>query len=138
MVSSKKLARSQAGNRNRARGHSKPNRSREAEGTGGVCERYRWNHFSPLADICDYQLVVSSEGILSFRSFAGLTALLESLSIACLQFCGEEVYQRLEEGEKLISDFEVFCPGKLFGNDEMSSIKKMAQPTSIPGDDPSA
>jgi hypothetical protein len=51
-----------------------------------------------------------------------VTALLESLNIAALKFCNEEMIDRLEKGEKLLGNFEVFCPGKSI---DTSKIRKL-------------
>ena len=69
--------------------------------------------FSPLAHLADAQLVVSSEGLSIFHSFTAVTALLESLTIAALQFFEDGIYDRFEKAEKLLADFETFCPGKV-------------------------
>jgi DNA-binding MurR/RpiR family transcriptional regulator len=64
--------------------------------------------FSPLAGIARWQLVVPSEGLSIFQSFCSATALLESLILAALPFCGDELKQRFERRERLFARFETF------------------------------
>ena len=52
-----------------------------------------------------------------------LTALLESLNIAALKFCTDEMINNLEKGEKLLSDFEVFCPRKGIDISQIQQLK---------------
>jgi DNA-binding MurR/RpiR family transcriptional regulator len=80
------------------------------------------SEFSPASELATIQLTVPSEGLSIFRSFAAVTALLESLNIAALKFCGEEMINNLQKGEKLLGDFEVFCPRKGI---DISQIQKL-------------
>jgi DNA-binding MurR/RpiR family transcriptional regulator len=80
------------------------------------------SEFSPASELATIQIIVPSEGLSIFRSFTAVTALLESLNIAALKFCNEEMIDRLEKGEKLLGNFEVFCPGKSI---DTSKIRKL-------------
>ncbi len=80
------------------------------------------SEFSPASELATIQITVPSEGLSIFRSFTAVTALLESLNIAALKFCNEEMIDRLEKGEKLLGNFEVFCPGKSI---DTSKIRKL-------------
>jgi DNA-binding MurR/RpiR family transcriptional regulator len=80
------------------------------------------SEFSPASELATIQITVPSEGLSIFRSFTAVTALLESLNIAALKFCNEETIDRLEKGEKLLGNFEVFCPGKSI---DTSKIRKL-------------
>lgn len=80
------------------------------------------SEFSPISKLATDQIVVPSEGLSIFNSFTAVTALLESLNIAALKFCTEDIIDRLEIGEKLLGDFDVFCPTKGL---DLSQIKKL-------------
>jgi DNA-binding MurR/RpiR family transcriptional regulator len=81
------------------------------------------SEFSPASGLATIQLTVPSEGLSIFNSFSAVTALLESLNIAALKFCTEGVIDRLESGEKLLRDFEVFCPGKGLDASQIRKLK---------------
>jgi DNA-binding MurR/RpiR family transcriptional regulator len=81
--------------------------------------------FSPLAHLANAQLVVSSEGLSIFHSFTAVTALLESLTIAALQFFEDNIYDRFEKAEKLLADFETFCPGKVLDLNQRRRLKAL-------------
>jgi DNA-binding MurR/RpiR family transcriptional regulator len=66
--------------------------------------------FSPLADLAIQQIVVSSEGLDLFRSFTAMAAILETLHMAVLRLCGEELNDRIEVSEALFKEFDVYCP----------------------------
>lgn len=80
--------------------------------------------FSPASELATVQITVPSRGLSIFSSFAAVTALLESLNIAALQFCSQETIERLEKGEKLLSDFEVFCPRKGLDISQIQKLRK--------------
>lgn len=83
------------------------------------------SEFSPASELATIQLTVPSEGLSIFRSFAAVTALLESLNIAALKFCGEEMINNLQKGEKLLGDFEVFCPRKGIDISQIQKLKEI-------------
>lgn len=66
--------------------------------------------FSPLADLATRQIVVGSEGLDLFRSFTAMAAILETLHMAVLRLCGEDLDARIEASEALFSEFDVYCP----------------------------
>ena len=79
--------------------------------------------FSPAAGLADVQLIVPSEGLSIFNSFTAVTALLESLNIAALKFCSDEMLERLDKGEELLGSFDVFCPGKSIDTSKIRELK---------------
>jgi len=81
------------------------------------------SEFSPASELATIQLTVPSEGLSIFSSFTAVTALLESLNIAALKFCNEEMIDHLEKGEKLLGNFEVFCPGKSIDTTKIRKFK---------------
>jgi DNA-binding MurR/RpiR family transcriptional regulator len=81
------------------------------------------SEFSPASELATVQITVPSKGLSIFNSFTAVTALLESLNIAALKFCNEEIIDRLEKGEKLLGDFEVFCPGKSIDKSQIQKLK---------------
>ena len=83
------------------------------------------SEFSPISELATDQIVVPSEGLSVFNSFTAVTALLESLNIAALKFCTEDIIARLEIGEKLLGDFDVFCPTKGLDLSQIQKIKGM-------------
>lgn len=83
------------------------------------------SEFSPVSELATDQIVVPSEGLSIFNSFTAVTALLESLNIAALKFCTEDIIARLEIGEKLLGDFDVFCPTKGLDLSQIQKIKGM-------------
>jgi len=80
--------------------------------------------FSPLSHLAYIQLVVPSDGLSIFYSYCAMTALLESLVIAALPYCDENVYGRFDKAEKLLNDFETFCPGRIVAPNPGREIKK--------------
>ena len=66
--------------------------------------------FSPLADLATRQIVVSSEGLDLFRSFTAMAAILETLHMAVLRLCGEDLDARIEASQELLREFDVYCP----------------------------
>ena len=84
--------------------------------------------FSPASKLASVQLTVPSKGLSIFNSFSAVTALLESLNIAALKFCNEEMIDRLENGEKLLKNFEVFCPGKSMDPAQIQKLKGFQNP----------
>lgn len=83
------------------------------------------SEFSPASELATVQITVPSEGLSIFNNFTAVTALLESLTIAALKFCDGEMIARLEKGEKLLGDFEVFCPGKTIDNSQIQKLKEI-------------
>jgi len=81
------------------------------------------SEFSPASELATDQIVVPSEGLSIFNSFTAVTALLESLNIAALKFCDEDIVTHLEAGEKLLGDFDVFCPTKGFDRSHIQKLK---------------
>ena len=81
------------------------------------------SEFSPAAGFATDQIIVPSEGLSIFNSFAAVTALLESLNIAALKFCDDDIVTRLETGEKLLGEFDVFCPTKGLDRSQIQKIK---------------
>ena len=66
--------------------------------------------YSPLADLATQQIVVGSEGLDLFRSFTAMAAILETLHMAVLRLCGEDLDARIEASEALFRKFDVYCP----------------------------
>lgn len=66
--------------------------------------------FSPLADLATRQIVVGSEGLVMFRSFTAMAAILETLHLAVLRLCGEDLDARIEASEALFRKFDVYWP----------------------------
>ncbi|MGD8366188.1 MAG: MurR/RpiR family transcriptional regulator [Desulfobacterales bacterium] len=66
--------------------------------------------FSPLADLATRQIVVGSEGLDLFRSFTAMAAILETLHMAVLRLCDEDLDVRIEAAETLFREFDVYCP----------------------------
>ena len=81
------------------------------------------SEFSPASSLASVQLIVPSEGLSIFNSFTAVTALLESLNIAALKYCNEQMLDRLDKGEELLGNFEVFCPGKSIDTAKMRKLK---------------
>ena len=80
------------------------------------------SEFSPASELATFQITVPSGGLSFFDSVTPVTALLESLNIAALKYCNDEMLENLEKGEKLLRDFEVFCPRTGF---DISQIRKL-------------
>lgn len=71
------------------------------------------SNFSPLYDTADYQLVVPVDESSLFHRFTAATAILESLTVAALHFCDDDIYKRFDLNEKLFAEFQTYCPGKV-------------------------
>jgi DNA-binding MurR/RpiR family transcriptional regulator len=69
--------------------------------------------FSPLYHTTDHQLVVPIDESSLFHRFTAATAILESLALAALHFCSDDIYKRFDLNEKLFTDFQTYCPGKM-------------------------
>ncbi len=69
--------------------------------------------FSPLYHTADHQLVVPIDESSLFHRFTAATAILESLALAALHFCSDDIYKRFDLNEKLFADFQTYCPGKV-------------------------
>ena len=80
------------------------------------------SEFSPASELATFQITVPSRGLPFFDSVTPVTALLESLNIAALKYCNDEMLENLEKSEKLLRDFEVFCPRTGF---DISQIRKL-------------
>ena len=85
--------------------------AREFSAAGARILLFTDSAFSPLSDLASHQVVVSSEGLSIFRSFTAMTAVLETLHLAVLRRCGQEINERLEAAETLFKTFEIYCPG---------------------------
>ena len=48
-----------------------------------------------------------------FHRFTAATAILESLAVAALHFCDDDIYKRFDLNEKLFTEFQTYCPGKV-------------------------
>ena len=66
--------------------------------------------FSPLAELATRQIVVGTEGLVTFRSFTAVAAVLEILHLAVLRRCEPGLNARLEAAEALFRDFEIYWP----------------------------
>ena len=82
------------------------------------------SEFSPLADLATIHITVLSEAVMNLRSFSPLAVLLEILHIACLQCCESPIHERLEEAERLYTEFDVFSPRKSINPSGQKSAKK--------------
>lgn len=69
--------------------------------------------FSPLHDAADHQIVVPVDESSLFHRFTAATAILESLTVAALHFCSDDIYKRFDLNEKLFAEFQTYCPGKV-------------------------
>ena len=68
------------------------------------------SEFSPLSEFASTQFVVPSDGLGMFQSRCAATALLESLNIATMKYCGQFRKERPERMEKVFNEFEVYSP----------------------------
>ncbi len=66
--------------------------------------------FSPLADLATHQIVVGTEGLVMFRSFTAVAAVLETLHLAALRLCDPGLNERLESAEALFKEFDIYWP----------------------------
>ena len=80
--------------------------------------------FNPAQKMAHVQIVVDTEGVSIFTSSAAVVAVLEALNIAALKFCDDSVYERLEKANIIYSDFEIYCPGKSMGAEQIAKLKK--------------
>ncbi|MCD6430871.1 MAG: MurR/RpiR family transcriptional regulator [Deltaproteobacteria bacterium] len=82
------------------------------------------SNFSPLYDTVDHQLVVPVDESSLFHRFTAATAILESLTVAALHFCDDDIYKRFNLNEKLFTEFQTYCPGKVIDSLQVRKFMK--------------